>query len=64
MSWIAIDPRKTDQAWLLIDNKWVLEKGFDFKIKSEVKASLSLPVTKPPIAPPNVGAKLHVVKFN
>ena len=64
VSWVAIDPMKPDQAWLLIDNKWILEKGFDFKVKNEVKASLSLPVARPQVAPPNVGAKLHVVKFN
>ncbi len=63
VAYVAFDPKNVAEAWLLIDGKWKLEKNFDVSVKKEVKASLALPTTKPPVPLPKTAGRLKVVKF-
>ena len=60
--YVAFDPRRDDRAWFLIDDRWVLFRGFDPGLRLEVRNALSLPhVPLPPLRPPV--PRLHVVLF-
>ena len=63
--YVAFDRRHDDRAWFLIEGDWILKSGFDPSIRSEVRASFSLPPlpAPPPVPLPRVGADLHVVLF-
>ena len=63
VAYVAFDPKHTDRAWLLIDGKWKLEEKFDKSLRGEVKASLALPIVKPPVPLPKSAGQLRVVKF-
>jgi hypothetical protein len=62
-AWIAFHPTRDDGAWFLIDYEWTLVTGFSPSVRAEVKAARKLPAQVPPLPPPNVGVKLHVVRF-
>jgi len=62
-AWIAFHPTRDDGAWFLIDFEWTLVTGFSPSTRAEVKEARKLPSRTPPIAPPNVGVTLHVVRF-
>jgi hypothetical protein len=60
--YVALDPRREDRAWFLIENRWVERTGFDAAVRVEVRDSLRLPaIPLPPVPPPL--AHLHVVLF-
>lgn len=61
---IAIDPRRTDQAWFLIEGKWQLKKGFDASLRLEIRNALQLPSAPPPIPLPRLSTDLHIVQFD
>ncbi|MHB8800859.1 MAG: hypothetical protein ACYDBY_20650 [Thermoanaerobaculia bacterium] len=63
--YIAFDRRHDDRAWFLIEGEWILKSGFEPSVRSEVRASLSLPPlpAPPPVPLPKIGAELHVVLF-
>lgn len=62
--YIAIDPRRPDQAYFLIDGRWELRKGFTASLQAEVRDCLRLPAAPPPVPLPRIGVDLHVVLFN
>lgn len=61
--WIAFDPKRDDGAWFLIDYQWTLMTGFSASLRAEVREARKLPASAPPLPPPSVGVKLHVVRF-
>jgi hypothetical protein len=63
--YVAFDRRHDDRAWFLIEGEWILKSGFEPSVRSEVRASLSLPPlpAPPPVPLPRIGAELHVVLF-
>jgi hypothetical protein len=62
-AWIAFHPTRDDGAWFLIDYEWTLVTGLSAATRAEVREARKLPSGTPPLPPPNVGAKLHVVRF-
>jgi hypothetical protein len=62
-AWIAFHPTRDDGAWFLIDYEWTLVTGFSAATRAEVKEARKRPSATPPLPPPNVGVKLHVVRF-
>jgi hypothetical protein len=62
-AWIAFDPKRDDGAWFLIDFQWTLMTGFSASLRAEVKEARKRPASTPPVPPPSVGVKLHVVLF-
>lgn len=62
-AWIAFHPTRDDGAWFLIDYEWTLVTGLSAATRAEVKEARKLPSATPPLPPPNVGVKLHVVRF-
>lgn len=60
--YVAFDPRRSDRAWFLIEDRWVERRGFAPALRLEVRRSLSLPAIPLPPVPPPV-ARLHVVLF-
>jgi hypothetical protein len=62
-AWIAFHPTRDDGAWFLIDYEWTLVTGFSASVRAEVKEARKLPSQVPPLPPPSVGVKLHVVRF-
>jgi hypothetical protein len=63
VAWVAFDPKQPDRAWLLVGGTWKLETNFDGSLQREVKTSLAMPMSTPPVPLPKVDTKLHVVKF-
>jgi hypothetical protein len=61
--WIGLHPKRDDGAWVLLGNGWTLVTGFPADARAEVKAARKLPSTTPPVPPPDVGVKLHVVRM-
>jgi hypothetical protein len=61
--WIAFDPKRDDGAWFLIDYQWTLMTGFSASLRAEVREARKRPASTPPLPPPSVGVKLHVVQF-
>jgi hypothetical protein len=61
--WIAFHPTRDDGAWFLIDYEWTLVTGLSPATRAEVKEARKLPSARPPLPPPNVGVKLHIVRF-
>ena len=62
-AWIAFQPGRDDGAWFLIDGQWTLMSGFSAGVRLEVKEARKRPAAVPPVPPPTVGVKLHVVLF-
>jgi hypothetical protein len=63
--YVAFDRRHDDRAWFLIEGEWILKSGFEPSVRSEVRASLTLPPfpAPPPVPLPRIGAELHVALF-
>lgn len=62
--YVAIDPRRTDRAWFLIDGRWQLRTGFNTTLRIEVRDALRRPPAPPPVPLPNLSLNLHVVLFD
>lgn len=62
-AYIAVDPRRDDRAWFLIDGRWVLEEGFEGTLRLEVAKVRSHAPAPPPVPVPVVDVDLHVVLF-
>lgn len=62
-AWIAFHPARDDGAWFLIDYEWTLVTGLSPATRAEVKEARKLPSATPPLPTPDVGVKLHVVRF-
>ncbi len=62
--WVAIDPRRTDRAWFLIDGTWQLRTGFNADLRVEIRDTLRLPTALPPVPLPRLGFDLRVVQFD
>lgn len=62
--YIAVDPRRPDRAYFLVEGRWVLKQGFTASLQAEIKDVLRLPMAPPPVPLPKVGVDLHVVLFN
>lgn len=60
---IAFDPVRTDRAWFLINGRWELREGLK-DLHLEIRDSLRLPPSPPPVPLPRVGVDLHVVLFD
>jgi len=61
--WVGLHPRRDDGAWVLLGDGWTLVTGFSADARAEVKAARKLPSQSPPVPLPDVGVKLHVVRF-
>ncbi len=61
--WIGLHPKRDDGAWVLLSEGWTLVTGFPAEARAEVKKARKLPSQAPPVPPPDVGVKLHVVPF-
>jgi len=61
--YVAFDPRHPDKAWVLKGERWELKERLEPALVAEVKASLKLPPTLPPIPLPKGLGSLHVVLF-
>jgi hypothetical protein len=61
--WIGLHPKRDDGAWVLLGEGWTLVTGFPADARAEVKKARKLPSRTPPVPPPDVGVKLHVVRF-
>ncbi len=61
--WIGLHPKRDDGAWVLLGEGWTLVTGFPADARAEVKKARKLPSQVPPVPPPDVGVKLHVVPF-
>ncbi len=61
--WVGLHPRRNDGAWVLLGDGWTLVTGFSADAQAEVKAARKLPSQRPPVPLPDVGVKLHVVRF-
>jgi hypothetical protein len=62
-AWIAFQPDRDDGAWFLIEGEWMLMAGFSAALRAEVREARRRPASVPPVPPPKVGVKLHVVLF-
>ncbi len=62
-AYVALDPRREDRAWLLIDGRWVLKERFDASLRAEVRDALLLPPVPPPVPLPPIGVDVRVVLF-
>jgi hypothetical protein len=62
--YVALDPRRQDRAWFLIDGRWELRQGLSVGIQAEIRDALRLPAAPPPVPLPRAGVDLHVVLFN
>jgi hypothetical protein len=61
--WVGLHPKRDDGAWVLLGDGWTLVTGFSAEARAEVKEARKLPSQTPPVPPPRVGVKLHVVRF-
>ena len=61
--WIGIHPKRNDGAWVLLGDGWTLVTGFPADARAEMKQARRLPPQAPPVPLPDVGVKLHVVRF-
>lgn len=62
-AYVALDPRRDDRAWFLIDGRWTLRDKFDSALRVEVRGAMAMPAVPPPIPLPAVGVALRVVLF-
>jgi hypothetical protein len=62
--YVAVDPRRDDRAWFLIDGRWVLRQGFDPTVRVEVRNAWALPPVPPPVPLPSVGVAFRVVLYD
>lgn len=62
-AYIALDPRRDDRAWFLIDGRWTMRDRFDSALRVEVRGAMAMPAVPPPVPLPSVGVALHVVLF-
>ena len=62
-AYIAVDPKRDDRAWFLIDGRWVLETGLEGTLRVEVGEVRAHPPAPPPVELPLVDVDLHVVLF-
>jgi hypothetical protein len=62
--WVGLHPKRDDGAWVLLGEGWTLVTGLPADARAEVKAARKLPARTPPVPPPDVGVKLHVVRFH
>jgi len=62
-AYVALDPRRDDRAWFLIDGRWTLRDTFDSALRVEVRGAMAMPAVPPPIPLPAVGVALRVVLF-
>ena len=63
--YVVFDPRYDDRAWYLVDNRWVLLRGFDTNVRREVHQLLVSPYVPlpPPIPLPVPHVSLRVYLF-
>jgi hypothetical protein len=61
--WIGLHPKRDDGAWVLLGDGWTLVTGLPAEARAELKEARKLPSRTPPVRPPKVGVKLHVVRF-
>jgi hypothetical protein len=61
--WIGLHPKRDDGAWVLLGEGWTLVTGFPADARADVSRARELPSQAPPVPPPDVGVKLHVVRF-
>lgn len=61
---VAVDPRRPDRVYLLIDGRWQLQSGLSVSLQAEVRDLLRLPAAPPPVPLPKIGVDLHVVLFD
>ncbi len=61
--WIGLHPKRDDGAWVLLGEGWTLVTGLSADARAEVKQARKLRSQTPPLPPPDVGVKLHVVRF-
>ena len=61
--WIGLHPNRDDGAWVLLGDGWTLVTGFPADARADVKEARKRPSQTPPVLPPDVGVKLHVVRF-
>ena len=61
--WVGLHPRRDDGAWVLLSEGWTLVTGFSADARAALKAARRLPSRTPPLPLPDVGVKLHVVRF-
>jgi hypothetical protein len=67
--YIALDPRRDDQAWFLLDDRWVLRSLPEASLRREIRALLDLgplplPPLPPPIPLPRPGTGLRLLLFD
>jgi hypothetical protein len=64
-AYIALDPSRTDRAWFLIGDRWVLRSRFDSSLRVEVRQLISLPplAEPPPVPLPSLSIHFHVLVF-
>lgn len=63
-AYIAFDPNRYDQAWFLIDDRWVL-KPLTRTERVEIREYVDLPTVAPPVPLPSVNLlNLRVVLFD
>lgn len=62
-AYMAFDPSRNDQAWFLIDNRWVL-KPLSGTQRTEVRRYVDFPSVAPPVPLPSVNYNFRVVLFD
>lgn len=62
--YVALDPRRSDRAWFLIDGRWEMREGLTGSVQLEIRDALRLPAAPPPVPLPRIGVDLHVVLFD
>ena len=62
-AYVAFDPNRYDQAWFLIDDRWVLKPLYGSQ-RTEIRQYVDFPSVPPPVPLPSVNFNFRVVLFD